>query len=236
MIAWAARLAIGCAAMLLAAALETARAAEEPAAIEDFTDVSLSELGIEWVAEKKDAEAGFIVAGRNSTATIRALTALGGRPIEELEREMRPGAASTQGFLGREEKLLDVLAADNQYVVDQRRLTHPQLARALRALAAAGLKRPGQEFLYHGRRYSVSFRFYRGYQDSPFRDGTKANSEAVVRNLTNGKTLEFSLLVPDMIERYGFYEGRGTPYRVEPREILALCDFLAEETVPETRR
>jgi hypothetical protein len=29
-----------------------------------------------------------------------------------------------------------------------------------------------------------------------------------------------------MIERYGFYEGKGTRYRVEPRAVLEVLDFL----------
>ena len=33
-------------------------------------------------------------------------------------------------------------------------------------------------------------------------------------------------LVPLMIERYGFYEGTGTPYRVDPQQILKVLDFL----------
>lgn len=204
-----------------------AMAAGESEEIKDFTDVSPGELKIAFVAEKEDGKSGFIIAGKNAASLIAKLTELNGRTIADLEREMRPGAASEKGFLGAEEKLLEILAADNEYVVNQRGLTHQQLARALRILAAIGLKQPGQEFLYRGRRFSVRLAFYRGYQQSPFEDGTKSNCEATVKNLSNGKTLAYSLLVPDMIERYGFYEGRGTPYRVDPREILAVCDFLA---------
>jgi len=29
-----------------------------------------------------------------------------------------------------------------------------------------------------------------------------------------------------MIERYGFYEGKGTSYRVEPKQVVELFDFL----------
>jgi hypothetical protein len=29
-----------------------------------------------------------------------------------------------------------------------------------------------------------------------------------------------------MIERYGLYEGKGTPYRVEPRRVLEVFDFV----------
>jgi hypothetical protein len=49
-----------------------------------------------------------------------------------------------------------------------------------------------------------------------------------VTNLETDKKLQFSLLVPHMIERYGFYEGQGTRYRVEPAQILAVLDFLGK--------
>lgn len=202
-------------------------AARVPDSVKDFSDASLAELGIACVEEKQDPNTGFVVGGKNSTALVEKLTEFNGRTISQLEQVMRPGAASEKGFLGPEERLLDVLAADNRFVTEQR-LTHQQLARALRLLVAIGGKRQGEEFLYRGRRYRVELRFYRGFQQSPFEDGTKANGEATIKNLSNGKTLECSLLVPDMIERYGFYEGRGTPYRLEPKQILEVCDLLSE--------
>ena len=47
-----------------------------------------------------------------------------------------------------------------------------------------------------------------------------------MKRLDNGKKLEYSGLVPRMIERYGFYEGKGTSFRVEPKQILEVFDFL----------
>ena len=211
--------------LLVAAPLE----AGEPGGAKDFSEASPAELGIAWVDEKQDPKTGFLVGGKNATSLVKELTELNGRPIDRLEQAMRPGAASEKGFLGPRERLLEVLASDNIYVTQERRLTHQQLARALRMLAAIGRKHPGQEFAYLGRRYRVGVQYYRGFQESPFEDGTQANSEATIENLSNGKTLGFSLLVPDMIERYGFYEGRNTPYRVEPRRILEVCDFLADD-------
>jgi hypothetical protein len=32
-----------------------------------------------------------------------------------------------------------------------------------------------------------------------------------------------------MIERYGFYEGKGTPYRVEPADVLEVFPYLKEK-------
>ena len=203
----------------------------------DYKDVEPATLGVEPVPETKDPKTGFVVGGNNPTALVKGLPEINGRSIAELERDMRPGAMSAKGFLGPDEGLLAVLAADNALVVDELGLTHQELARHLRLVAAIGLKRmadarkakqdpPADPFTYHGRRFTVTLLSYRGYQLSPFQDGTKTNTEAKLTNVETGKALRYSLLVPDMVERYGFYEGTGTPYRVPPREVVAVLDFL----------
>jgi len=201
---------------------------------EDFTKVDPQALGVKPVPASKDRRTGFIVAGKNATALIRKLPEIAGRKIASLEKDMRPGAASRAGFLGKDERLLDVLAMDNAYIVDELGLTHQELARHLRLVGAIGLKlginQGPREFSYHGRKYKVKIDCFRGYQDSPFEDGTKTNCNATLWNLTNGKRLHYSLLVPEMIVRYGFYEGKGTPYRVEPRAVLEVFDFIKPAT------
>ncbi|MBN9523251.1 hypothetical protein J0H58_32845 [bacterium] len=207
----------------------------------DYKDVPLKALGVEPVSEKADPKTGFVVGGKNPTARVKGLTELAGRSVADLERDMRPGAksevGSDKGFLGADESLVAVLAADNAYVVDELGLTHQELARHLRALAAiewkrqddarkAGKEPPSEPFTYHGRRFRVTIGVSRGYQLSPFRDGTKTNADATVTNAATGKRLSYSLLVPDMAERYGFWEGTGTPYRVAPRDVVAVLDFL----------
>lgn len=198
--------------------------------LRDFTNVRLESLGIKPVEAKKDPKTGFVVGGKNATAVIQGLTEIAGRSIAALEKDMRPGAdsdvGSDKGFLGPDERLLDVLAADNRYVVEKLGLTHQDVARHLHALGAIGRKLKDEEFLYHGRRFQVKIAMFRGYQLSPFRDGTMSNTDATIRNLTSGKSVELSLLVPFMIERYGFYEGKGTPYRVDPARVMEALDFL----------
>src|SRR5262249_3781334 len=81
-----------------------------------------------------------------------------------------------------------------------------------------------------GRRFKVIVKTTKGIQPSPFYDDTKSGSVATVTNLDTGKMLTYGLLVPYMIERYGFYEGRGTPYRLEPRSTLDELDYLIGKT------
>jgi hypothetical protein len=200
--------------------------AQRKAAPKDYTKVKPEELGVKLVKPKKEAKTGFVVGGKNATALIKGLKQINGITIEALEKEMRPGASSMAGFLGRDERLLDVLAADNKYVVEELGLTHQELARHLHVLGAIGLKEGERPFLFHGRRFKVKVLHTGGFQPSPFKDGTKSGSNATLVNLDSGKKLEYALLVPHLIERYGFYEGKGTPYRVEPRAVVAALDFL----------
>lgn len=191
------------------------------------------------VDAKKDGRTGFVVGGKNDTALIPSLKEINGRSILELEKDMRPGAksdvGSTAGFLGPEEKLLDVLVGDNRYVVDELGLTHQELAKHLHAIGSIGRwqvwehRRFEYEFVYHGRRFKATTLVSKGFQPSPFRDGTQSGTDVTVENLDTGKKLTYALLVPYLIERYGFYEGKGTSYRVEPSTVLEVFDFLGRK-------
>ena len=203
-----------------------------------MTDIDPGTVGFKPVPAKKDPKTGFLVGGKNAAEVFEGLAEINGRSVEALEKDMRPGAkaevGSVKGFLGADERLRDVLAADNRYVVDVLGLTHQELARHLHVLAGIGAKFGDGPFLYHGRRLKVTGMGIAsaGHQLSPFHDGTKANQEATVHNLDNGRKVGYSVLVPHMIERYGFYEGTGTPYRVDPRAVVEVLDFLEQKGRP----
>jgi hypothetical protein len=195
----------------------------------DFTKTDLKSLGIEPCPVEKDKATGFVVGGKNETALIAKLPSIAGRTIKNLEKDMRPGAMSRLGFLGAEESLLGILAEDNRFVVENKKLTHQELARHLHLAGAVAIKHAQKdpyEFLYHGKRFKVTGQTFKNTIDSPFDDGTRTNCAANVWNVATGKTVSFSLLVPYMVERYGFYEGKGTTYRVDPRAILDVFDFV----------
>jgi hypothetical protein len=199
----------------------------------DFTKIDLKTLGIEACPVEKDTKTGFIVGGKNETALIVKLPSLAGRSIKNLEKDMRPGALSRLGFLGKDESLLEILAEDNRFVVEAKGLTHQDLAYHLHVAGALAIKHAQKdpyEFLYHGKHFKVTGQTFKGTVDSPFNDGTKTNCAANVWNVKTGKTVGFSLLVPYMVERYGFYEGKGTTYRVDPRAILEVFDFIRSDT------
>lgn len=179
---------------------------------------------------KKDPKTGFVVGGKNSSELVRGLTEINGISITDLEKSMRPQGLSRAGFLGKYESLLDVMAADNDWVLGAG-LTHQELARHLYtfyriSLVAAERRKESEVFTYRGIRYTTYVQVTDGFQHSPFKDGTKTSADVYVKNVDNGKALSFSPLVPLMVERYGFYEGHGTSYRVDPKDIADVFTFL----------
>lgn len=188
--------------------------------------ITLEDLQVHDISPIEE-ESGFIIGGINTSDQIRTLQQLVGTSIEDLEAHMKPGRDSMAGFLGEDESLLEVLAQDNDFVLSHG-LTHQELAKQLKFAEEVRQRGLGNEFEYNGRRYHIKVMQTRGYQRSPFDDGTKTDSDIRITNLTNGATLRCSCLLKDMIERYGFYEGRGTGYRLEPADILEVFDFLKE--------
>lgn len=157
--------------------------------------------------------------------------------LDMLEEVMRPkdplkmsDYESVSGFLGQSEKLADVLAADAE-IVNKSGLTHEQIARPLKEAAQIALdhlkKSAFREttekfFILHfsGNNYEVHYEASPGRQYSPFQDDTHTNMDITLVRQSDRKTLTFSGLLPEMISRYGFYEGKQVPYRLDPEVII----------------
>ena len=213
----------------------TARA-DDDSELHDYTNLDANYQRLLAFKPKKDPKTGFIVGGMNTTETIRGLKEINGITIADLESSMRPGKLSKAGFLGDKERLLEIMAADNDWVV-KARLTHQEIARHLRVLAVVS-QGESKPFIYHGTRLRAKKIQYDGFQESPFKDGTKASVDVALENLDNGEWIRYSELVPMMIERYGFYEGKGTQYRVDPKQVVKLLSFLevGDEAKPASKR
>lgn len=74
-------------------------------------------------------------------------------------------------------------------------------------------------------RFEVTVREDRGILACPFRDhypAPKAMVEAI--NLKTGRRLKFTILGWHMIQAHGFFQGKGSPFRIDPTD---LHDFFA---------
>ena len=143
--------------------------------------------------------------------------------LERVIERMRPGALTLRGFLGTDRRdLAEVLDADAAAAA-RLGVAHADLARTLqavlrRAAAALGTKVPV------GRHHHAEYLEAMGRVPCPWGDGTFQKGEVTLVDDRTGEALRFSPLSIHMIAAHGFYNGRGSRYRLEPAALHRLDD------------
>lgn len=137
----------------------------------------------------------------------------------QLRKDMVEGRLVKDGFLGEDDRsLLDIVAADLA-VLEARGVTQQQLGQAMRALMEKGLTGMGMEV--DAGKWLVKTEEYMGRMGCPFKDGHRAaKRNTTLTDKASGQTITFSDLNIHLIEKHGFFQGEGSPYRLEP-EVLA---------------
>jgi hypothetical protein len=50
-----------------------------------------------------------------------------------------------------------------------------------------------------------------------------------VRNIKLDREITYTLLNSHLIGEHGFYEGKGSPFRLEPRELIDILEIEGSE-------
>ena len=75
-------------------------------------------------------------------------------------------------------------------------------------------------------KYEVSLREDRGKMACPWSDRYFAPKALVsARNIKNDRTIRFSVLGLHMIKQHGFFQGIGSPFRIEPQDLKSFFEL-----------
>ncbi|MHB8767362.1 MAG: hypothetical protein ACYDA8_23900 [Deferrisomatales bacterium] len=134
------------------------------------------------------------------------------------QARMARGVLTKDGFLGEDRRdLTEILQADDGEV---RRLglTHGALARALGELTEAAIGGFGAR-VEHGR-FEVCACEAMGKLPCPFgHPGLFPKTVIEARRTDTGETLDWTALGVHLVEAHGFYEGRGSLFRLDPAGV-----------------
>jgi hypothetical protein len=138
------------------------------------------------------------------------------------ERNMAPGEISRTGFLGSDpRRLIDILIDDGQ-LVNSLGLTHSMLASAMERLTEHGRQAFGNPVLADGF-LEVTVEDSRGNIACPFgHNGMYPKENVTVKNIKTGESICWTALNIHLIKEHGFYEGKGSPFRVEPEAVARV--------------
>lgn len=145
--------------------------------------------------------------------------------LTRIQARMQPGILTLHGFLGTDRRnLADILEADAREVA-RLGLTHEQIADRLDRLAKCASAGLGTEVVCETD-YRMCYHGARGRVPCPWgHPGLFDKGDVHLTRISTGETIIFSELLAHLIREHGFYEGRGSPYRIEPATLKRILDL-----------
>ncbi len=146
---------------------------------------------------------------------------------DRAQAQMRAGVITREGMLGSDPRPLgDILVADDA-AVHRLGVSHRGIAKRMRELRRAGMAGLGNPVSVPPH-FDVSVDGARGRLPCPFEDGTTSKTNTIVVNHRLKRTLTFTDYHIHMIERHGFYMGRGNRYRLDPGALVEVLEVPVE--------
>jgi hypothetical protein len=138
--------------------------------------------------------------------------------LDRVEAEMQRIGTGT--FLGSDSRRLGEILTDDQDRVHSLGLTHEDVANRLEALGRVARHRLGDSVEVEGR-YEIIAHESRGVIPCPWThpEGLFRKSHFELTDQKSGETLKWTDLSLHLVREHGFYQGLGSPYRLEPRII-----------------
>ncbi len=141
---------------------------------------------------------------------------------KKLEETLRSSRLSGRGFLGDDRRSLqEILDADAKQV-QKLGYTARQIAKRMQELTEAA--RPGLgDWVEVSENLRVWADDSRGIIACPWAHAFRANKTVTtVERLDTGKTIKWADLSIHLIAEHGFFQGRGSYFRLEPSELVEI--------------
>ena len=147
------------------------------------------------------------------------------KQMDLAQEQMQPGVITQAGMLGNDERnLIDIIEYDDA-VVKRLGLTHKKIAAKLIAIREKGKAQLGLASMI-SEKLEARVNCARGTLPCPFHHkGLMQKTYVVIKNVESGKEITFTDLNIHMIEEHGFYEGYGSPYRLDPELLVRELDI-----------
>jgi len=146
-----------------------------------------------------------------------------------IQEKMKPGVITRDGFLDPDRRnLIDILIEDDEKV-KRMGLSHQQVAQRMLEFRDAGMRGLG-EFISIEPHFEVRVDSVRGKLPCPFGDpGIFPKTNVTVRNLERNEEITYTDLHIHLIGSHGFYEGKGSVFRLDPKSLVDTLEITGEE-------
>ena len=147
---------------------------------------------------------------------------------QKIYDSFKPGKITKEGFLGDDTHHIHDIVEEDMHTLARLGVTQEQIADRLQYFIEEGKK--GLETSVDLGDFTTQVIWRRGMLPSPFGDPKRLYHKivATVFNKHLNKELRYTQLNVHMIRDHGFFEGRGSVFRLEPEEIVEVLEIKPE--------
>jgi hypothetical protein len=137
-----------------------------------------------------------------------------------LEEMLRSSKLVLGGFMGTDLRPPEEVIEEDLEVLHRLKRTPKHVAEKMRELRDLARPQLGN-WVKAGERFEVRYEDYEGSQVCPWpHPGSYRKGITTARRTDNDRTLFWSDLTIHLIGEHGFFQGRGSDYRLEPEELV----------------
>lgn len=146
---------------------------------------------------------------------------------KEIQSLFLPGTISKDGFLGNDPRHVHEIIEADRRELQRLGCSQGAVADCMDYFIEEGKK--GLETPIDLGQFTVQVRWQRGLILCPF--GEKRRLPKLIATVWNKKreySIRFSQLNVHMIREHGFFEGRGSAFRLDPSELVSILEIQCE--------
>jgi hypothetical protein len=143
--------------------------------------------------------------------------------MRKAQENMSPGVITADGFLGDDKRPLQDIITEDEEMMRYRNLDFDETVKFLKDMMEEGRNGLGEPITVDGK-WLVQTTEARGHLACPFEDGIQRKITTVIKNLKNNTTIMFSALSLHLIQKHHFFEGKGSPFRLEPEDLRKVME------------
>ena len=140
----------------------------------------------------------------------------------DIEKLLKPGELSLEGFLGNDTRSIDEIISADKAEFTRLQLSVASIISRLEELEEEGKDIMEREQSVEGR-YSIKVRDDRGPMPNPTGGKALRKGDITLKDRCSGKSIRYNDLTILMLKEFCFCSGKGSDYRLEPqilKEIL----------------
>jgi hypothetical protein len=142
---------------------------------------------------------------------------------QKITERMQPGVLSSEGFFGTDNRVLGEILQADQSAVEAAETSHEQIAEAMGEILDKAMACYGTPVTVGD---SLQARYIEAMGRIPCPFGGEgevfAKGEIELTDTESGQTVHFTPLSVHMIGKHGFYQGKGSRYRLDPGQLAGM--------------